>query len=73
MIPLLGLLGPLIGIGKDWMENRNKIKTAKVDAKIERIKASAKVAANADMAAIQAQRYSVKDEILMIILIYKRY
>lgn len=69
MLPLLGLLAPLVSIGRDWLEGRTKIKAAKVDAKIKRIQVAAQISSNADMASIEAQRYSLKDEILMLILL----
>lgn len=32
--PLMGLLGPLFGMGKTWLENRGKLKQAKQDSKL---------------------------------------
>lgn len=49
--------------------HKQSIEVAKVEAEIERIKARSKMIADADIASIEAQRYSIKDEIVMICIL----
>ena len=69
MLSILSIfVGPIFGMFKGWVDTRREIKVEVTKAKIARIQAAANMAGDADLAAIQAQRFSIKDEILMIII-----
>ena len=69
MFGLIGLfIGPVFNMFKARAKDKRKIKVELTKARIAQIRATAKLAGDADLAAIQAQRYSIKDEILMVII-----
>lgn len=76
---MLSLVGELIGIGRDWLKGRRKIKQVKLEseARIEEAKAQAtieqtlrqgKVEASWDQEALRQMQFSWKDEYLTLIL-----
>jgi len=66
-VPLLTSALGFIGNGlSNWSNTRNRIKEAKVNAKIALIEQKTRMIADADVESIRAQRYSIKDEIILI-------
>ena len=64
-----GLLSGITGYFKRKQEHRIAIETAKVNAKIAQIEQHTKMIADADVASIQAQRYSIKDELVLLMIL----
>jgi len=59
----------LLSIFGGALQNYQKVQAVKAEAKMEIIRAEAKAVVDADVASIRAQKYSVKDEILMFVLL----
>lgn len=59
------------GIGS-WLnrkqEFRQRIEEAKVSAEIARIEQTTRMLGDADVASVEAQRYSIKDELVLILI-----
>ena len=69
------LIAPLTELGKTFLENRRESKKHKYElekirreGEIERAKAAQRVEADYDLAAIQAQQYSWRDEFLTLLM-----
>lgn len=72
MIPIITAIGSAF---KVWWDGRQKIQTAKIQAKIARIDAEtsfqmklAEIAGTWDLVALRQAQYSIKDEIIMLIM-----
>lgn len=66
-VPLIGTALNFLGKGvSNWAASRQRVKEAKTNAKIALIEQKTKMIADADVESIRAQRYSIKDEIVLI-------
>ena len=72
---IVGLIGTLLGIGKDWLRSRQKIKAAKqereykivkaeTEALVNRIKSNTQSDNEIDLITARNKRYTIKDEIV---------
>ena len=73
---LQALLGPVVGIAKNYMETRAvktkqklDLEAAEVKAKIKRLETAAKSVEDYDLEALRQTQYSYKDEIAMAVVI----
>lgn len=64
-----GILDQVTAWFKRKQEHKIRVEEAKVSAEIARIEQQTKMIADADIASIEAQRYSIKDEIVLILIL----
>lgn len=64
----IAFLKPLAELGRGWLEGRQKVQLAKIEAQVTRLQQSAQHEADWDREALRQMQYSWKDEYILLLI-----
>ena len=68
MNPILSIFKPIAGLGKSWIEGRQKLQVARVEAEVLRMMRQAEAEAEWDLEALRQMQFSWKDEYILLLI-----